>query len=124
MFHCARRVVSSGSMPKRSPFSGICFRMSARTALKHVSMSVMFRSLRTLATHVRKRLATECQYISTRRCGEEAKRDPKTASAFPARIGASITGYSAGSYSRSASWMIATSPVISEIAVRIAAPLP
>jgi len=35
-----------------------------------------------------------------------------------------MTGYSAGSYSRSASWTIAMSPVMCSIAVRMAAPLP
>ena len=39
-------------------------------------------------------------------------------------IGASSTGYSCGSYSRSASWMITTSPVAAAMPVRRAAPLP
>ena len=64
-----------------------------------------------------------CQKISTRR-GLPRKREPKTTSACPSRIGWISRGYSAGSYSRSASWMTTTSPVTWRTAVRTAAPLP
>ena len=50
------------------------------------------------------RLPSECQKNSTR-CGPPRKREPKTTSASPWRIGASRVGYSRGSYSRSASWI-------------------
>jgi hypothetical protein len=53
-----------------------------------------------------------------------AKREPNTTSARSSTMGARILGYSFGSYSRSASWMITTSPVAALMPVRSAAPLP
>jgi hypothetical protein len=53
--------------------------------------------------------ATVCQKKRTRR-GLPENREPKTTSACPSMIGWMRRGYSAGSYSRSASWMSAMSP--------------
>ena len=56
--------------------------------------------------------------------GAAAARSPNPASARPSAIGASSFGYSCGSYSRSASWTMTTSPVAAANPVRSAAPLP
>src|SRR3954469_17722812 len=66
-----------------------------------------------------------CQKYKTRRPpGAPRNLDPYTTSASPRRIGASISGYSAGSYSRSASWMMIRSPVARRMPSVTAAPLP
>src|SRR2546425_216622 len=86
-------------------------------------MSVRFKWVQMFENSVSSRFATVCQKKSTRR-GPPAKRDPKTTSAWPSRMGWSRRGYSAGSYSRSASWTRAISPVTCSTARRTAAPLP
>src|SRR6266436_880919 len=86
-------------------------------------MSVRFKLVQMFENSVSSRFATVCQKKSTRR-GPPAKRDPKTTSAWPSRMGWSRRGYSAGSYSRSASWTRAISPVTCSTARRTAAPLP
>src|ERR671939_374664 len=79
---------------------------------------------RTFVSRLRNRLPTRCQKRYAR-CGRPPEsRDPKTTSATPRSIGSINAGTSAGSYSRSASWITATSPSTCGIAARTADPLP
>ena len=86
-------------------------------------MSVRFRLVNMFESSVRKRFADRVPEERTRR-GLPMKREPKTTSACPSRIGWMSRGYSRGSYSRSASWMTTMSPVACPKPVRSAAPLP
>ena len=52
------------------------------------------------------------------------KREPKTTSAIPFSNGARSLGYSFGSYSKSASWIMTSSPLAWAMPVRSAAPWP
>ena len=87
-------------------------------------MSVRFRFVKRLEMRVRNRLPTVCQKNCTRFSALPRKREPYTTSARPASIGFKSAGYSAGSYSRSASWMRRISPRACAIAVVTARPFP
>ena len=88
-------------------------------------MSVRFRLVNMLESGAS---GTGCRR-SARSRGRGARPPRRTASRrprrpCPSRIGSSSLGYSCGSYSRSASWMMTMSPVTAANPVRRAAPLP